>query len=215
MHIEVLHIPINNKREQNQKLPTEWAVLGHQLLWLLTNSYWLLSTEWLLVGVPGLVVPCMVHVSTFWLLRVHPQVGHTMWCGNHCSHMISWKFLSSQPREFVGPKVFSSVDSHSLCHQHQHQHQLHQQWQLKMTQWSQWWQQHQQQQQWQLGLKPQVLCFSFLEHANLCKRGCKMQHWHLVGNTHVEVQEGCLQTRAHANALLHTSATGLVLSKAS
>ena len=65
MHIEVLHIPINKKREQNQKLHTEWVMLGHWLLWLLANSYQLQSTEQLLVGALGLALPCVIGISTF------------------------------------------------------------------------------------------------------------------------------------------------------
>src|ERR1700733_2154503 len=44
------------------------------------------------------------------------------------------------------------------------------------------------------GLSPQVLCFSFFIHANLCMRGCKTQCWQLAGNTHAEAQEDCLLT---------------------
>ena len=44
MHIEVLHIHINKKRERNQKPPTARVVLGRRLLHLLANSYRLRST---------------------------------------------------------------------------------------------------------------------------------------------------------------------------
>jgi hypothetical protein len=54
------------KRERNQKPPTEWVVLGCQLL---ANSYWLWSTLsgclWVGTGALGLALPCIVCVSHF------------------------------------------------------------------------------------------------------------------------------------------------------